>query len=133
MPAVPSDDTTSYKVKDSLNDRQPVTDYLLRLPFSTRPNDAIRTSFSIQSNGDLIKKGTYEFSPIPAQYRSENKDKLEERYEVLEAIGKGGFGLVRRIQDKSTGVCRALKTMQKAKCQDPREFSGEIKILQKLV
>ncbi|MDR3548126.1 MAG: hypothetical protein P4M11_07675 [Candidatus Pacebacteria bacterium] len=88
---------------------------------------------SVRSAEGISTKLSLNFTPIPAQFRCENKHKLEERYEVLEMIGKGGFGEVRKIRDNNTKDIRALKTMLKAKCQAAKEFSEEIQILQRLV
>ena len=76
---------------------------------------------------------TNKFQVGPAQFRCENKRNIEEQYEVLEVIGKGSFGEVKKIRDRETGELRALKVMQKKSCQMTKEFSDEIQILQKLV
>jgi len=72
-----------------------------------------------------------ELNVSPSHFRSEQK-KMEERYEILEVIGKGGFGEVSRIRDKATDDIRALKRLSKNQCNSEKEFSEEIKILQKL-
>lgn len=66
-------------------------------------------------------------------FRRENKGYLEERYQILQVIGKGSFGEVKKIKDRCTGELRAVKVMQKKYCQMTKDFSDEIQILQKLV
>ena len=87
---------------------------------------------SVKSHENFRRQPTNKFQMTPAYFRSEQK-KLEERYEILEVIGKGGYGEVKRIKDRKTNDIRALKCLHKNQCLDAKEFSEEIKILQGLV
>ena len=67
-------------------------------------------------------------------FRKEMKmELLEDRYTFEDIIGKGGFGEVRRIRDKRTNACRALKIISKSNCQTTDNFADEIEIIKKLV
>lgn len=87
---------------------------------------------SVRSHDDYQRKASLAFQMTPAYFRSE-KEKLNERYEILEIIGKGGYGEVKRIRDRNTNDIRALKLLLKNQCHDAKEFSEEIQILQRLV
>ncbi len=97
------------------------------------PTEEVKRTRTVRSSDGIKTKLSLNFKPMPAQFRCENKNKLEERYDVLEMVGKGGFGEIRKIKDKNTGTIRALKIMQKSRCQAAKEFSDEIQILQRLV
>ena len=45
---------------------------------------------------------------------SERRNPIEKNYDVLEVIGKGGFGVVKKIKHKELDVTRALKIVSKA-------------------
>jgi len=68
----------------------------------------------------------------PSHFRREKKSPFNEKYEILDAIGKGAYGEVKTVKDKDTGTIKAVKIMPKASCQMTRNFVDEIKILQKL-
>jgi serine/threonine protein kinase len=54
---------------------------------------------------------------------------LLERYDVLEVIGQGSFGVVRKCQDKHTHQVCAVKTILKAKVPDARYLRQEVETL----
>ena len=43
---------------------------------------------------------------------NEGRGKIEQKYDFLETIGQGGFGLVRKVRHKITGEIRAMKVIQ---------------------
>lgn len=43
----------------------------------------------------------------------EQKGKIKARYKVLETLGKGSYGEVKKIQHKSSGEYRAMKIICK--------------------
>lgn len=45
---------------------------------------------------------------------SQRRNPIEKNYEVLEVIGKGGFGEVKRVRHKELDVIRALKIILKS-------------------
>ncbi len=69
----------------------------------------------------------------PQHFRRENKNVVNEKYEIVEKIGKGAFGEVKKVKEKLTGCIRAMKVIPKDKCEASSKFGDEIKILQKLV
>ena len=79
-------------------------------------------------------KCTTNFKIEPQCFRIEkNIDSLEDIYILEDSIGKGGFGEVKRIKNKSNGACRALKIINKSNCQMTDNFADEIEIIKKLV
>jgi hypothetical protein len=69
----------------------------------------------------------------PENFRCEKSGKLEDRYQILDTIGKGGYGEVKKIKDIITNETRALKVMLKSRCQMTKMIVDEIRILKKLV
>ena len=69
----------------------------------------------------------------PSHFRRENKNEMAGKYDILEPIGKGAYGEVKTIRDKTTGQVKAVKIMPKETCKMSQNFVDEIKILQKLV
>lgn len=69
----------------------------------------------------------------PRCFRVEKSGKVEDNYEMLEVIGKGGYGEVRKIRDLRTKEIKAVKVIAKNRCQTTSSFSDEISILQELV
>jgi hypothetical protein len=47
----------------------------------------------------------------PNMLASERKNPIEKNYEILEVIGKGGFGEVKKIRHRDLNVIRALKVI----------------------
>lgn len=45
---------------------------------------------------------------------SERKNPIEKNYDIGEIIGKGGFGIVKKIKHKEMDVTRALKIISKS-------------------
>ena len=69
-----------------------------------------------------------------ANFRGEKRGTVEERYQLLGTIGRGAFGEVKKIKDRTTGETRALKVCPKSHGQVAKEDIGdEIAILQQLV
>ena len=58
--------------------------------------------------------------------------KLEDKYEIIDEIGSGGFSRVLKVRNKNTGVLYACKEMQKKKLSDIEGFTHEINIMIKL-
>ena len=58
--------------------------------------------------------------------------KLEDKYEIVDEIGAGGFSRVLKVKNKNTGVLYACKEMQKKKLTDIEGFTREINIMIKL-
>lgn len=46
---------------------------------------------------------------------SERKNPIEKNYEILDVIGKGGFGEVKRVKHKQLDIERALKIIKKSR------------------
>ena len=69
----------------------------------------------------------------PCQFRMEKPGKFTDKYETMELIGIGGYGVVKKAKNMKTNEVRAVKVIAKDKCQTTSAFSDEIRILQKLV
>jgi len=79
-------------------------------------------------------KAPTNFKVEPLHFRIERrKDTLKDKYIIEDTIGKGSFGKVKRIQDRSTGESKALKIVSKKNCQMTDNFADEIEIIKKLV
>lgn len=53
---------------------------------------------------------------------SERRNPIEINYEILEIIGKGGFGEVKKVRHKELDVIRALKVIKKSRYKSPSEL-----------
>jgi serine/threonine protein kinase len=62
---------------------------------------------------DAIKNRKLNIIINPRMLVSERKNPIEINYEVLEIIGQGGFGVVKKVKHKELGVMRALKIIKK--------------------
>jgi len=98
---------------------------------SSEGKEEIKTPESCRSQDVYNRAPSLKFQLTPMCFRSEKKS-IEDRYQILEMIGKGAFGEIRKIRDRFTKEIKVLKTLHKSQCQDAKEFSEEIKILQRL-
>ena len=53
---------------------------------------------------------------------SERRNPIEKNYEILEVIGQGGFGQVKKCKHKELDVIRALKVIKKSRYKSPAEL-----------
>lgn len=63
---------------------------------------------------------------------SERRNPIEKNYEVLEVIGQGGFGEVKKVRHKELDIIRALKTIKKSRYKSQAELKmikNEISIM----
>jgi calcium-dependent protein kinase len=68
----------------------------------------------------------------PRMMVSHRKNPIEVTYEVLEVIGKGGYGEVKKVKHKELEVIRALKVIKKSRYKSPQELKmikNEISIM----
>jgi calcium-dependent protein kinase len=54
------------------------------------------------------------------------------RYRILEVLGTGSFGTVRKCQDRTTGELLAIKTIKKARVDNVENLRREIEILKEV-
>jgi hypothetical protein len=69
----------------------------------------------------------------PWYFRVERSGKIEDHYQTIDSIGKGGYGVVNKVRNIITSEIRAVKMIAKCKCQMSSSFSDEIRILQHIV
>ena len=74
---------------------------------------------------DGLKKQRFSIIINPRMLVSERKNPIEETYEVMEVIGAGGYGEVKKVRHKELDVIRALKTISKNKYKT----AAEVKII----
>ncbi len=91
-----------------------------------------------EENKKTLSVGLYPRVPVhlkvaPCHFRVEKAGNIDDRYQTLSVIGKGGYGEVRKVRNRFTNEIRAVKVITKSKCQMTEKFSDEINILQKLV
>lgn len=116
------------------NQEAPSQAELLTLKETKEENkENIKQSGTIASAKPLKRNPSVQLKVDPQYFRCENTGKLEDRYQILSLIGKGAYGEVKKIRDTVTNEIRALKIMLKSTCQMTKNFSDEIRILQKLV
>lgn len=58
----------------------------------------------------------------PRMLASARKNSIETNYEILELIGKGGFGEVKKVRHKELDIIRALKIINKKKYKTAAEI-----------
>ncbi len=66
-------------------------------------------------------------------FRRERKESVDTSYELMYVLGKGSFGEVRKVRDKETKECRAMKVISKANCKTTVNYREEVDILKQLV
>ena len=62
----------------------------------------------------------------PCHFRVEKPGKFTDKYETMELIGIGGYGVVKKARNMKTNEVRAVKVIAKDKCQTTSVFSDEI-------
>jgi len=72
--------------------------------------------------GDPVKFGRDTFI-------GKSKNSLQDVYEVVKQLGKGGYGKVYQVRNKKTGELRACKQLSKLNISDLVKFEREIDIL----
>ena len=82
-------------------------------------------------------------NPIHKEERKEKSTKnsllidrskhVEQNYEILEKLGEGGNGSVRRARHRTIGVLRAIKTIKKSNIKNLDTLRREFEILMELV
>jgi calcium-dependent protein kinase len=65
---------------------------------------------------------------------NEKRGKVTNDYNILEVVGKGGYGEVKKVVHKITGEIRAMKIIKKESCDDSymKALMNEISILRML-
>jgi calcium-dependent protein kinase len=71
---------------------------------------------------DAIKNRKLNIIINPRMLVSERRNPIEINYEVLEIIGQGGFGVVKKVKHKELDVVRALKIIKKSKYKTNAEI-----------
>ena len=54
----------------------------------------------------------------PESFISENKGKFSDYYKIISSIGQGGYGQVFKVQNRHSGMRRAMKSRLEAKLSD---------------
>lgn len=62
----------------------------------------------------------------------EKKGSIYDQYRVVDVIGRGSFGIVKKVVHRTSGKPYALKIIKKSCCQN-KNFMNEMEILKKLV
>ncbi|KAG8038190.1 hypothetical protein G9C98_006515 [Cotesia typhae] len=88
------------------------------------------SGFSLDPNEDT--EDEIEPAYEPCVVTPESGFLFDERYNVLEELGKGKYGVVRRIVDKSNGSSFAAKFVRTIKAKDRQQVNDEINIMNML-
>src|SRR5690242_13146842 len=86
----------------------------------------IRSTGRKKSSGDKIKIATRNL------IKESKPSQIDENYKVLNKLGKGAFGTVYKVVEKSTGFIKAMKVIKKESIKfqdDEKLFLKEIEIL----
>lgn len=54
------------------------------------------------------------------------------RYELMDILGEGAFGVVRKCRNRETGELAAVKTIDKSRIQDVKSLQREIELLKEV-
>lgn len=65
------------------------------------------------SHQNTETKHTFKLKIDKSVFVHEQKGKIKARYRVLETLGKGSYGEVKKIQHKLSGEYRAMKIIRK--------------------
>jgi hypothetical protein len=80
------------------------------------------------------KKSTKNSLPIErSKHVKFVQEPLEQNYEILDKLGEGGNGSVRRARHRTIGVLRAIKTIKKSNVKNLDTLRREFEILMELV
>ena len=71
---------------------------------------------------------TRKISMSKQMFINEGRGKIDQKYDFLETLGQGGYGLVRKVRHKITGENRAMKVIQ-IEQDDPVTLTNEFEIL----
>lgn len=115
-----------------LNAKLPMVIRNVKTSFDVKGED-VKSPGTVSSVKPIMRVNSGQLKVAPSHFRCEKAGKLEDRYQILSLIGKGGYGEVKKIRDIETNEIRALKIMLKSHSQMTKNFSDEIRILQKLV
>eukprot|EP00826_Nyctotherus_ovalis_P034673 TRINITY_DN2909_c0_g1_i3.p1 TRINITY_DN2909_c0_g1~~TRINITY_DN2909_c0_g1_i3.p1 ORF type:complete len:215 (+),score=24.52 TRINITY_DN2909_c0_g1_i3:206-850(+) len=62
----------------------------------------------------------------------EKKGSIYDQYRVVDVVGRGSFGIVKKVVHRTSGKPYALKIIKKSCCQN-KNFMNEMEVLKKLV
>jgi serine/threonine protein kinase len=65
---------------------------------------------------------------VDAFFHDSIKRSVSKDFEILERLGNGAFGVVKRAKNNKTGEIIAIKSLKKAACK-PKELQDEVRIL----
>ena len=68
---------------------------------------------------DEVQKKGVNIVINPRMLVSERRNPIEANYEILELIGTGGYGEVKKVKHKELDVVRALKIIKKSRYNTP--------------
>lgn len=57
---------------------------------------------------------------------------LAEKYDVLEEVGKGRYGIVKKVTERATGMTFAAKFVRTIKAKDREQVREEVRIMNAL-
>jgi serine/threonine protein kinase len=91
----------------------------------------------LQENTNISKKYTNsngKFNITTATFiKQKHFNLISDDYEILSQVGKGAFGVVKKVKHKLTQQLRAMKIVPRKSIQDDQIYLNEIEILKSLV
>jgi len=81
----------------------------------------------------LISRLSNNLKVTPCFFRGERSGKIEDYYQTIDSIGRGSYGVVNKVRNIITNEIRAVKMIERCKCEINSSSSDEIRILQHIV
>ncbi|KAK4304915.1 hypothetical protein Pmani_023160 [Petrolisthes manimaculis] len=97
----------------------------------SRPSSPVTTTESVDKQEEPEIED-YETSFAPLNVKLEPGDTFDTQYRVHEEVGKGRFGIVYKVTEKTSGVTRAAKIIKCIKSKEKEKAREEIDIMNSL-
>lgn len=97
----------------------------------TYPINVLTMAIAINENRTIISDN-FEPSFEARVVEPEEGRLFDERYDVHEELGKGRYGIVKKVTERATGMCFAAKFVRTIKAKDREQVREEIRIMNML-
>ncbi|CRL00790.1 CLUMA_CG014043, isoform B [Clunio marinus] len=117
-------DSLAYTVKN--------LDCGVRYKFRVRAKNVHGYSLPSNPTDEIILSPPKEINEMTRMPHVRSGGNFRERFEILEELGKGRFGVVHKVIEKETGVALAAKFIKCIKSLDRKKVQDEIKVMKSL-
>ena len=113
-----------------------VNDYMKNTSIKLYKNECnslkhIAKGTTLPNTSKIYNRGTFAFNQEFLVI--EKKKPIYQCYKVVDTLGYGSFGVVKKVINRNTGKIYALKIIKKSHCTQNINLTNEIEILKKLV